>query len=830
MGVRKIDPFIKVRSDNNCAPEFFKVEDETNLYAVTPDKNIKVSFSEVLSYRLPRMLLRPKYQSFFDKGSLHYYTFDVFSHMVKLITSHSDEAIMVLQCLLQEETLFGFSREIMSKIVEYRSILEHFTIFVCLLVRIYSISLILNTESYEKSDEDIHNLWLFLDTHVDLCLAIKNSGFYLDKDLKSEMRSQSERLTPIYNEFYPHDLRFFDHNDSPYIWQIIYSSGDKIPDVEKKRQENIFTVLSQKIFTKIGVFTCQKRCISSTTAKYARNYGDIEKLIRRICLISSLGNLPWVKNRPPFGRRIEIYDYFLTTKENIYTFMETTGNTLLFMLREFLVYFNNVDYVLNFTTSLDQKWTNIKKIITSCMDNVREIVTTMCRVTTVNDITTREPEILFSEKMINKMISTVDIHYDSCLDYGSKLNKVLPEIFFCNKIEEFFRKKVLTLQNTVEPQNNKMEPQATDYIKPITHNRIKAIAAHIYQSGAMHMNNFFQMRWLKYMGVGDQSYFYLRKIYYQYCCLDRPDNSITKKVEKLYGKGKYDFHIIRIYLKELILKYSYMQYRLPKCVMEKQLRTHSRKMNYIIDVSEEQFNTNCVNYYCKVCNKWSANVIKPFDKNGLKSMCSHTPRFCAIDLCTDKMVCIRPSGVTKSIHYINRSNNKKGKQTNKKTNKTVSLNTKCYETELTPVNMIGIIQKLNGRNYVRCTICDSIMEFDSSKFNILGLNCGNHTNYTMETQVENDNALNEIRKVKKCFFCGSKAKSNSKNRVKHRDVVKMIVIDDLNRDNLHLRNVFVCGAHHETIRYTTIFPFLSNVITQIQTYGCKVTRDIARSK
>ncbi len=788
MGVRKMNSFIKIRP-GNCTPEFFIIGSNDTLFAITPNKEIKVQFSDILSHRIPRILLRPKYQSIFDKGSKEFHSFDSFSDMVINLKIIPGELIGIED--------YGFDATLINDIIEGKCDHTDYNIFLCLLFRINTINKIIKDKKYNTKQE-LHNLYLFLDTHIELSRVIIQKNLYKDEELKSI----DNNLHPIYKEYYPHDMRFFDHSDSPCIWQIIYSSGDKIPETEKKKTESIFTILTQKVFTKIGVYTCQKRCISKVILGYMKTYKDIEKLIRRICFISILGNIDWVLNRPNFKQRMEIYEYFLTKETNIEHFIKSMGNTLLFIMREFLIYFKKNDYVLNLSTKNDFKWKNIKENVLECMSKIREVI-----------IETSE---LFSVEQIEKILNVQKHYYTICLDYGSKLNKVLPEIFFYNKIEEFHKKNIIY-------KYNKNEIEDIFYIKRETLYRIKAISQYIYQTGAMHLNNFFQTRWLKYLGIGDDSYFYIRKIFYQYCCLDRADNSITKKVKKLYDKGQYDFHLIRIYLSELVNKYKYIQYRLPQCIIDKQINSHKRKMNYITKVSEREFNTNCVNYYCPVCNKWAASVIKPLDKNGLKSICSCTPKFCATDMCTDKLVCIRPSGVTKSIQYLTRSNNNKKKKRNIDS-KNIDYSAKCYETELVPVNMIGIIQKLNGKNYVRCTICDSIMEFDSSRFNTLGLNCGNHMNYKFEKSLMS--TITDINNSIKCFYCNNR---NTEKRTKN-NVTSLIVIDDEDKDNLHLKNIFICEGHKESVRYLTPFPLLSNVILQIQTYGSRFTRRTIRER
>jgi len=140
---------------------------------------------------------------------------------------------------------------------------------------------------------------------------------------------------------------------------------------------------------------------------------------------------------------------------------------------------------------------------------------------------------------------------------------------------------------------------------------------------------------------------------------------------------------------------------------------------------------------------------------------------------------------------------------------------KCGITPLECINMIGVIKTLKNKMYIKCTICNSIIEYDSSKVGMYGITCCNHFDYERDYyQFLNRMKRYSPENLRKCFYCNNYKSSSDKSKNIH----TLQVLDE--QDSFSIKKIHVCNFHFEMIsdnRQNTglFFPFMSNIRNSI---------------
>ncbi len=939
-GVPKFNPFIKFNSTDGVIPQYFKIESD-DVIPIREEVFSSFKFSRILEVRLPRLLLRPFFRYLFrekpnnstciieEMTELKLYDFiseydnqimnlfDTFSSHLKFNDTvfemydpeKKDDAVFlyygeIVRLLKSTDKYYGFKNEIIepflsSKITEKEraSLFKKYSIIVTLLCRINMLSFLIKefkkTKQINSYFNVYHNLHLFMDTHIELVYVIQKFSIFDNDRLNNCDYNPFSPNHSIYEQFYPRENGFFDHSDTFDLSRPLCNSGRKVRECNKKNETNIQTVM-QKIFTKLGVFTCQKRGIIEAISENLEVYKDLEEFLKRTILITLLGNIEYCRERPEFELRMKIHQFFdyEYTENNLKKFIKEWRFSIILILREFFVYYCSIDSSYDRFSRKFNKWNEIEKLIKKSGESIRNILAIRFE-TFENSI--ENNEFLFSKPLISFVTTHSKEIGPQFSKYGKKLSKVIPEIFFYSQMEFLHNCKL------AENQADYVDVD-TYYIPSEVYYRILTIVDHIHDSGAMHTRSFFQTKWLKYLGISEKSFQYIRKVYWKYCCLDKADHSILKKMIKL-SLNNYDFNLTRIFLKNLVHKYNFLRFILPREIYKKSVECNSRKLN--LDSSSNCFSKSNTNlhrfksyenfdeyskentdfeafsskpitgkysnekqhtnycednitfdfprcYYCENCEKWAGIVMEVGDEYTKKRMSSFTPKDCAIEISTGNLVCLRAI-VTNQSSETNLKNEKKKEkpktlselldnafyenlkkkfsENNETTSKKNSLskiakenNNKkkheiksfCTKTNLVPVDLNGIIQKLDKQFYTKCSVCDSIIKYDSSKIGILGITCCNHENYTNEliTPHKTNNILLSLIESEKCIYCGA-TNVDRKNGMLNR-IVKVIAFNDIDPSNLRLEEIFICSQHYQMIGCRTVFPSMSKIISQIQ--------------
>lgn len=798
-------------------------------------------------------------------------TFDTFSSHIDYVRKNferNDQTretfLGVFQFLLRKEEfeetfLFGFSKKVVEeltlliekvtlvddqqkishqRLLQYtRKIVEDFSIFLVLFFRIYFLSRqIKHMSKLFQSDAyyDIHhNLNLFLDTHIPLSSMILSYHLYRDDELYNHENNRFHIYRPVIVQFFPKDLDFIEHSDTFDLWQPIYNSGRKCQENERGKNTNgIYNAFSQKIFTKIGVFTCQKRSLDTAISDIIRRFPDVFDFIKRCIFISLSGNFEYSKCRPTFPVRCILWSLIFGPdnkfEKEIFDFVLHYEVTLLYILREFIVYFCSVDLVYSEFIRNFIKQDQIELLIKRFMETVRGKLEASMKDVVKNQSESEQvfdPFISLSrENCLGLVESYTREKYTEFLPFGSKFSRYIPEIYF-------FRTMEMKHKEENEDKYSKINEKDTHFISNERLLNIFSVVEHIHDTGAMHLREFFYTKWLKYLGVTKESFHFIRNLYYRYCCEDLPDNSIPKEMRKLWGMNRRDFHIIRIYLKHLIERFNFIRYSLPHEIYLIQKECNERKMNILFPLSStlsSPYSSSSMSathhycYYCKNCMRWANNVIKPNDPNAKRTMSSFTPSSCAIDIVTGNLVCLRATDVKFQ------SNEKKKQQRKEDMLKLNTMEKKeerksiCSKTPLQSVNMNGLIQKIGKVFYCKCTLCDCLMEFNAFSFGVQGLTCGNHNDGVVSSIGPSSKEFHSVEFLsssltfqelnnEKCFFCNVNSNWNEHLNCPRNRMYNMKVIDDVRSKPPCVSDIFLCKEHFQRYLGKKNLPFLSDV-------------------
>jgi hypothetical protein len=552
-----------------------------------------------------------------------------------------------------------------------------------------------------------------------------------------------------------------------------------------------------------------------------KEFPDLCTILNSIIAISLLGNIPQTRYYPNFETKLRIYNIFYRNNIPIFfilkKWLETHEKISLFCIRNFSVYHIDTDYVFDFYSNLDEKWKNIRKYIILANDEVRKFISDNFE----------KSDSIFDTFFINEIELIVSKYYQYILNYSGKINKVDTIQIFHKKLFQLHKEMALPSRNINEKKIKTFD------IGIRTHSQILSIVNYIHNSGELHTGKYIDIYWLKTLGIEKFIYNTFLECYYSYIFENTSENSIKKKIYPVLNTNIRDFNVIRVFFEELFKKKSNLVYSLPENIRILQVQALRKKANVL---PWESLNQSLnLSYYCTNCNKWSNHVAIPNSKKSKKCLGSITPQKCSVNVVSGEIVCYRTSEVRHITKFIpdyipdddddindffgNPSNSNKNKSTkaidgDHERDRKLNEKLKCGMTRLESINMIGLIKTLKDKLYTKCTICDSIIEYDSSKVGMYGITCCNHFDYKRDyfQFLERKRTISP-ENVNKCFYCNI-YKNNSE---RERNITTLMVLDD--EKTFSIKKIYICNLHFEKVlnafQSRLTFPSLSNIIYSI---------------
>ena len=240
--------------------------------------------------------------------------------------------------------------------------------------------------------------------------------------------------------------------------------------------------------------------------------------------------------------------------------------------------------------------------------------------------------------------------------------------------------------------------------------------------------NKIETKWLKCLGMTAKGYDYIRDLYYRYECEDIADNSISKDIDRIFKNSARDFHLIRVYVKNIQKLRSVRSYVLSSDYGINQLKALRAKRCLMwwqptpddIDLF----------YYCSSCKKWSAPVVDSKDEKKRLNYHAMGREKALYDPFTKQLYCGKQTTSISVKKYMDNGTYFSMKDISDtrvaKTIRNHKENLSCNGVPLIGVHMLNACQKLDDKKWALCEICGWITLYEGAKFGPNGFTCGMH--------------------------------------------------------------------------------------------------------
>jgi hypothetical protein len=621
-----------------------------------------------------------------------------------------------------------------------------------------------------------YNLSLWASTHVDLTLELENSPHTKSDDYLFFNEENSPHLYPRLLRSYPHDARILTAGELVNTTSCLYqSTQNSNSDSSKSRDRSFLGTVRHLIFIKPRPHTCQKRKITKMVIEEIEKSRDLKKLFLQIIEISLNGDYQWANVKLSYRNRCYLRKMILEDKFDMRKFVKDHEYFLIFILREYVL------YIITLSPSFDKFTANkeYKNFIIQSMDLIRFRLNQLFNKNLFIGDKEFIEEIQFLEQKIHPIFLT----------FGTKTDKNPPAIVFHKKMESVFR-------------SAKLVGKPEDYVTLKQKARVLALIYYIQSLGHIHMKCYFDVNYLKLLDLNPELFFYFKFVLREYCETEAADNPINKKFGFMLCYHFRDLCVIRYYLSMMAEAYSRIRFVLPKSVTDLQTFGFERKMCFF-NITEQVRQS----YFCNNCGSWANYVMKHGDKKSRKNMACYTPHECAQRLDNDKIVCLKARSRNRNMKISSEANRIK--------------KDKCMTDSLNVIDMIGVIQKIGHKLYMKCWMCDCIFEF---KINgSYGFTCSNHIH---DDEVKGMGLYIKPQQVAltfPCFYCNGNIYSKGHNM--KTIGAKITVVDDIDREPLvkglrkhKIRQIGLCNLHYAyflEIQKQSVIPLLSVILEKL---------------
>lgn len=763
---------------------------------------------------IPRLLLRPVYENAKelpqyslseDEWNRGYYfalcSMDETERAIssKLISLKEDTDIMAFQ----GPAIYGFPRDV----VEHVMVRDYHTVINALLFRL-RISHNAMDRCRENGDRKNEFRWqLLIDTHIDLASYMLKYECYDDEQLLDPKNNKTSPLRSARDQYEPHDTRFYYWGELPDLTGCL-DMGNLWYNI-KPKFSGIVSAIIHVLVCKPQHQKCQFRNFMRIMLRYFEQYPAIFETFRLIAQVSLLGNYDHARFRPLFSKRVDIVSSFdrniLSYKKLCLWFIENE-QLVYYMAKEFNANTVVQQHALNITLEKTGPWAKVREIVFNAMDTVRSM------------FSRSEEENIFLP--INIELKRIN---DESLIYLSKLRKDGFLKILLSELNKYKEKKL----------GKRIDSDSLDILERVITDQNVIDAMHLCAKVvARRLDNKIETMWLKCFGISETGYELFRNLYYAYERLDIADNAISKKLDEIFSNNEKDFHVIRHYLRLIYDYRSTREYTLTADYYRNCLTALRTKLQLL--PWESLPDDADVFYYCSTCRNWSCPVVDDGSVNGSLNIYARGFEKALYDHVDGKLYCGKPpsTNTNRKSQAANKANSEfniplSSSQSSLKMNELLSgstikrgMNRKrnapaCKDTPLTPVHMLGKAKRLDGRLWVMCETCASIIEFECAKFNLQGHTCSFHRRDFIASQTAEIGAcagstdelenlrikfgLNSACIAERCWYCNLTREQITRTQ----NGIQPITVSLLNDDgtNLKVETVLMCmqdyGSAHD---------------------------------
>ena len=724
-----------------------------------------------------------------------------------------DRLFVVYQCRELEfdltDDIYGFSRNLVVEVLRHLPTKTY--VFQALLFRLSKA----HTRMKECTHYSERFRWqLYIDSHIPICRYIQRHQQFLDSVLTDESENVNNLVTSVVDYYAPgvHKIRHY-CGDLPNMIELAFG-GNAFGDI-RQTKPTLVSALIHVIVCKTQDHKCQVRNFVRILFDYFHSYPVMVDLFKLFIRVSLLGNYPFCGYRPKFSRRIDIInqfddiDYLDKNNEVFFKWLAEHEQLVCYMTKEFYIYITELEYTLDKVMANTSNWTQIKKATVEAMDVVR------------NQLCKSKPE----EDQFKGIEEELKVVHQSNLIFMSKLKKEPFVDIMVSELGKYHEKHAVNKYST--------QSQASEqHLSAPVLDGLRYVAMRM----ARKEDSSVELCWLKCFGITESGYNDIRDLLFSYEKNDIADNAISRPIAQIYQRSNKDFHLLRVYFKQIQEVRSVKRFRLSRDYMENHVR--ALRCRYGLMPWEDLPPDADVFYYCKGCKRW-ANPMVEDNKPATTSVNIHA-RGCEkalYDPDTKKLYCgkqtpsitlrkLMESGLYQMNRDIADTRTAKMIRKNKEANQ-------CRNIELTPVHMAGHLQKLNDKIYALCEVCASLMPYEGVKFNRLGMCCIMHRKdrdkvsesekriKKVDLSMFKDDILQQARftaklgsltnEKRKCVYCEFDEETILREQGKIMRQLRVL-------DQLQFRDILLCENDYRFVN--KLFdkgkiPFLEEVMTSI---------------
>jgi hypothetical protein len=545
-------------------------------------------------------------------------------------------------------------------------------------------------------------LQLFVDTHIDLSRYMVTYRYGSVEDGKYEDQS----ATKVLENNIPDYSRIYYGGDLPDLTNCT-DSGNLWYDI-RPRDKSMVSILIHLIACKIQSHKCQIRNFVSILYDYYRAYPEILVLFYRFTAVFMMGNYNHCKYRPKYGARMRIRQSMMEgmmADDKMILWMHENEHIVYYAAKEYYIFTVGMQYALDNALTETSDWEEVKASVSKSADVARSI---LCR----NYMCNTETEDPFAD------IRTefVSMHRKS-KQFITKLRKSSFSAVLLKDMTKYHEKFVVN-------KNSTRSQTSESIIGEETCSAIQTVVSSFYSNQPDRI----PMKWLKCFGCTESGCKAIRTIYYKYEVEEMPDNAIGRHIRGLYSKNPRDFHIARVYMSKIESSTSIMAFKMSYCSAKRQSFTLRIKKGVMpwepLPEEADLF------LYCDSCQKWANPIVDEGNRSLPLNCYSQGIGKALYDYDADKIYCEKhpcASQIKKLIENGDYADNDDMKDVSK-----AKLIRKHKETKdahshpLIGVHMLGIVVRMNNREWALCEICGGMTQYEGARFNANGYTCNKH--------------------------------------------------------------------------------------------------------
>ncbi len=772
---------------------------------------------------LPRLLLR---DHFFRDGTVDAAAaFDEFENTLEIASTVPMRLLQGLDGILQgvqDKPHYSFPPEQLQNLL-VRSPDASYSVMLAVVFRLHTAHVLAQRPDVSEDTQLRHWLQLFIDTHIDLCLAMRLGEVYTDLELMDEFANDETLCTSVLDQWYPHDTRVIHCGDLPDLSACLEFGNAWYLVKTKQRVSGTWEAFKHLFASKTQPHKCQVRNFVRILHTNAEKNPVLMTVIRALLCAGLLGNYPTARVRPNFETRMHIVLGLRPT--------HMTDRELLLWIYEneqivFAVVKEYYHYLVEFSAAMVEvlrrttHWDDMRFHVTVSMDIVRTGIgyahTLITPLAPLDESAQRgtwdgtrteqryvgasvgAPAHVMHSEVMTALNDDLRLHHDErVLPLLTKLRKLPFAEMIVAEMTRFFNRNLLNTR-VVRPQNHITLLGEIDGIDGAaeTIETIQFVVKHRVQRH--HCDEQVELRWLAVFGATQEGIRVMRELCFRYETTDMPDNSISKKIAIMFAHSRRDFCVIFTYFDIVREHRDRASFELPRSHAERQVAALRQKFK--VNPWDPLPETARKCRMCLACRRWLHPRINPKAVKTFTGVYALSRDNALFNYSTGHICCGRKESANDAKKLLDSGRfedidtpvaDTAAAKKDAKCVRNFLAAPVCADIESVEVDMVGHVWRLGGKLWALCEICASITQWEGSKFAEQGFTCMLHgegfrsgTSLAIEkaqrtpSTAEHRRCGEPARKVplgagagKLCTYCHAKIDGS-------REVTEITIIDD----------------------------------------------------